>query len=201
MVCKFASEYKNRIMIELNEKASVYAKENVISVLQEAFAKVYADGYRDGYKDREEMIPVDLRNNTTEFVDLGLPSGTLWASNYEKEDENSLYLPYDVAKIFNLPTKEQWEELKTCCNWVIKPKTIYCVGPNGKCLNFTSTGFIKIRKKVYDDEEIYFWIDDNDNNYQKTAARIWRVDVDRFNSQSIKYFSGYKLPVRQVRVK
>ena len=40
-------------MIELNEKASVYAKENVISVLQEAFAKVYADGYRDGYKDRK----------------------------------------------------------------------------------------------------------------------------------------------------
>lgn len=35
-------------MIELNEKADIYAEENVITVLKEAFAKVYADGYRDG---------------------------------------------------------------------------------------------------------------------------------------------------------
>lgn len=43
-------------MIELNEKAGTYAKENVINVLKEAFAKVYADGYRDGYKDCQENV-------------------------------------------------------------------------------------------------------------------------------------------------
>lgn len=188
-------------MEELREKANCYAEENVVSILKEAIAKVYADGYRDGYKDREEMIPVDLRNDTTEYVDLGLPSGTLWASDFEKENDSILYFPYDAAKIFNLPTKEQWEELKTNCNWIIKPKTIYCVGPNGNCLNFTSTGFVKIRKKVYDEEEIYFWNEDNDNNCQKKATRIWRIDFDRFNSQSLKCFSGDKLPVRQVRGK
>lgn len=188
-------------MEELREKASSYAEENVINILKDAFAKIYADGYRDGYKDREEMIPVDLRNNTPEYVDLGLPSGTLWASDYEKENESCVFFPYDEAKIFTLPTKEQWEELRTKCNWVINPKTIYCVGPNGNFLNFTSTGFVKIRKKVYDDEEIYFWIDDNDNNYQETATRIWRIDDNRFNSQSLNLFSGYKLPVRQVRRK
>lgn len=37
-------------MIELNEKAGIYAEEKVINILKEAFAKVYADGYRDGYK-------------------------------------------------------------------------------------------------------------------------------------------------------
>ena len=68
-------------MEELREKANCYAEKNVINVLKEAFAKVYADGYRDGYKDRENEIPVDLRLSQTEFIDLGLPSGTLWAND------------------------------------------------------------------------------------------------------------------------
>ena len=75
-------------MIELNEKADIYAEENVINVLKEAFAKVYADGYRDGYKDCEEDIPVSLGNNQTVFVDLGLPSGTLWSTDYKKREDN-----------------------------------------------------------------------------------------------------------------
>ena len=56
-------------MIELNEKADIYAEENVITVLKEAFAKVYADGYRDGYKDRENEIPMNLRDGDTNYVD------------------------------------------------------------------------------------------------------------------------------------
>ena len=73
-------------MIELNEKAGSYAEANVINVLKEAFAKVYADGYRDGYKDREEEIPVNMRPNQTKYVDLGLPSGTLWSDDYERTE-------------------------------------------------------------------------------------------------------------------
>ena len=78
-------------MIELKEKAGIYAEENVINVLKEAFAKVYADGYRDGYKDREDEIPVDIRGNKTEYVDLGLPSGTLWSTDYERDGEKKCY--------------------------------------------------------------------------------------------------------------
>ena len=57
-------------MEDLREKANNYAEENVINVLKEAFAKVYADGYREGYKDRDEEIPVDFHDGQTEFVDL-----------------------------------------------------------------------------------------------------------------------------------
>ena len=57
-------------MIELNEKADIYAEENVITVLKEAFAKVYADGYRDGYKDCLDHVSVNLRISNTEYVDL-----------------------------------------------------------------------------------------------------------------------------------
>ena len=72
-------------MIELNEKADIYAEENVINVLKEAFAKVYADGYRDGYKDCLDHVSVNLRISNTEYVDLGLPSGTLWSADYERK--------------------------------------------------------------------------------------------------------------------
>ena len=64
-------------MEELKVKASNYAEENVLEVLKEAFAKVFADGYRDGYKDCKEEIPVDLSDDEVDYVDLGLPSGTL----------------------------------------------------------------------------------------------------------------------------
>lgn len=104
-------------MVELKEKASSYAEENVINVLKEAFAKVYADGYRDGYKDRENEIPVDLRDSITEYVELGLPSGTLWSTDFEKEDGNVCYMTYGDASKFNITTICQWNELVQKCQW------------------------------------------------------------------------------------
>ena len=93
-------------MIELQEKANGFAEENILEVLKEACSKVYAEGYRNGYKDRDAEISVDLRDNKTEYVDLGLPSGTLWAVDYEKEGNNNIYLPYDQAAQFGIPTEE-----------------------------------------------------------------------------------------------
>jgi hypothetical protein len=104
-------------MKELREKASVYAEENVINVLKEAFAKVYADGYRAGYNDCREDVLVDLRENKTKYVDLGLPSGTLWAEDYEKDGDDYLYMSPEIARTNNLPTITQWKELRNTCKW------------------------------------------------------------------------------------
>lgn len=55
-------------MVELKEKAINYAEENVINVLKEAFARVYADGYRDGYKDhKDEILPLSQKQNDKEM--------------------------------------------------------------------------------------------------------------------------------------
>ena len=67
-------------MKELIEVANNYAENKTNEVLTSAIAQAYADGYKDGYRDREEEIPVDIRFKKTEYVDLGLPSGTLWAT-------------------------------------------------------------------------------------------------------------------------
>ena len=52
----------------------------------------------------------------SEYVDLGLPSGTLWKSKNEK----GMYYTYgEAVRQFGdqLPTREQFAELKAFCSW------------------------------------------------------------------------------------
>lgn len=191
-------------MEELREKANCYAEENVVSILKEAIAKSYADGYRDGYKDREEKIPVDLRNNTTEFVDLGLPSGTLWAKRFERVEGERLFLPYDKAKEMSIPTIEQYQELLGKCRWSFEDESAYCTGPNGNVISFVYAGFI--RAKLVEKDSCFnsrFWLASNDENGDGRKAAY--ITLLRYNNQLEKriedYFSGYKLPIRLVKSK
>ena len=198
-------------MVELKEKANNYAEENVISVLKEAFAKVYADGYRNGYKDCQEEIPVDLRNNQTEFVDLGLPSGTLWSTDYERQGNDLKFLPYGKAELLNIPTRNQWEELANpdICRWEYDISGsfnyAYCIGPNGTILKFSLTGLMHT-SKVVEEEKAFFWILEEKDGNEKSALCIYNI-YDNYCRHSIStkgvkdLFSGYKLPVRLVKAK
>lgn len=195
-------------MLELKEKACNYAEENVINVLKEAFAKVYADGYRDGYKDREEEIPVEFRTEKPEFVDLGLPSGTLWANNYERRNGNVLYLPYEKAVVYNIPTTDQWKELFDECKWDFPRDRGYlyradCAGPNGQVISFDVTG-LKIAVEKKNHHESFFWIKEDVEGNKKKAVQICSKLTFGEKDLSIElqsYFSGFKLPIRQVRKK
>ena len=205
-------------MIELKEKAGIYAEENVINVLKEAFAKVYADGYRDGYKDCQEEIPVDLRSNRTEYVDLGLPSGTLWATEYEmtKNEEGKiepLYLPYGEATKYSIPTEEQWNELFEVCKLRGEKScsgiTFYglrCIGPNGNSVYFRSKGYMEdsrnVAKPDFGGGKVFFWLQDDSKGNEKKAIHIsdWKRENPMTNVVDL-VFSGYKLPVRLVRLK
>ena len=69
-------------MKELKELSANYATEKTNEMMSQIVAQAFADGYRMGYKDREDEIQVDLCDSKTEFVDLGLPSGTLWSADY-----------------------------------------------------------------------------------------------------------------------
>lgn len=186
--------------MELINKAENYAAEKTNEVIIKAIAQAYADGYRDGYKDREEEIPIDLRDNKTEYVDLGLPSGTLWAKKFEKKDGERLYLPYEKAKSMNLPTEEQWNELQEKCRWTFESDKIYCTGPNGNCLLFAKTGFKKAKEILSDDYKSYFWIIDTDENDSdiKAGNIFYTNNIYRYTS---KLYCGYKLPIRLVRAK
>lgn len=189
-------------MIELNEKACSYAEENVIKVLKEAFAKVYTDGYRDGYKDCQNHVSVNLRINNTEYVDLGLPSGTLWSADYEKEGDELVYIPHDVALRNMIPTSEQCLELYNCCrfNYDVIEGKIYCIGPNGNSVTFSPTSYKERGDEVIKSATIcYFWLCNKgeENNHNAGAIGynrgIWH--------ETRNLFSGYKLPIRLVKKK
>ena len=190
------------------EQADKYAEGKANEAITKAIADAYIEGYKAGYKDREEEIPMELRDNKTEYIDLGLPSRTLWSTDYEELDRKYLYLPYEKAEYLKIPTKEQWEELKTSCKWEYDIDNLYdfircrCVGPNGQILKFERTGRIITEGKV-DEWEAFFWIEDDSDLNEKNSIHMFnygkKIDKEIGRCELSKNFSGYKLPVRLVR--
>lgn len=192
------------------EQAEKYAEGKANQAITKAIAEAYREGYKAGYQDREKEIPVDLRDNKTEYVDLGLPSGTLWAADYEKDDDGKrLYLPYCKAEHMNLPTKEQFKELAEKCRWDIEVRKYInyneiiearCVGPNGQTLRFVVTGYKTTSEYTEHDNEVRFWLKGDMGNESLDVARI---SYSSYSGIDISYnsslFIGYKLPIRLVR--
>ena len=82
---------------------------------------------------QEPIIPTP---ESTEWIDLGLPSGTLWA----KEDVESSISFFDAKSKYdtNVPSKLQAEELQKHCTreWDPLIKAIIMKGPNGNSISF-----------------------------------------------------------------
>lgn len=188
-------------MEELKEKANNYVENKAIDILKEAFAKVYADGYRDGYKDCEEAISVNLCDDT-KFVDLGLPSGTLWSTDYEKDEGELMYVPYELTADKSIPTKEQWKELKKCAKWEFigeedKLTAVKCTGPNGNTLLFRITGLMDFAK-ITRSGRVFFWV--RSAIEKNCAVHMWTYNKE-LHEDTDKQNSNLKLPIRLVQAK
>ena len=74
-----------------------------------------------------------------EYVDLGLPSGTLWKS----ANEEGYYTFDEAVEKFSsqLPSKEQWVELKKECKWEWKDYGYNVTGPNGNTIFLPANGY------------------------------------------------------------
>lgn len=191
------------------ERADKYADGKANEAITKAIAQAYLDGYRDGYNDREKEIPADFRNNKTTYIDLGLPSRTLWSEDYERDGNNILYLPYERADYLKIPTGEQWAELLEYCRWEYKIDDSYdfcwakCIGPNGNVLKFERTG--KYDADAMSCEwEAFFWLEefsDGENTYNAIHMYNGSKKIKRKNFVKIRenVFKGYHLPVRLIR--
>lgn len=85
-------------------------------------------------------VKAQSRKDKSQYVDLGLPSGTLWK---DKNEEGGFYT-YDqaIAKFgSNLPTKEQLEELKSSCRWTWTGSGYRVEGRNGQSVVLPAAGF------------------------------------------------------------
>ena len=75
----------------------------------------------------------------SDYVDLGLPSGTLWKSKNEK----GMYYTYDEAVSQfgdKLPTREQFAELQAFCTWTWNGKGYVVKGDNGNSIILPAAG-------------------------------------------------------------
>lgn len=82
------------------------------------------------------QAPIMPPTGSKEWVDLGLPSGTLWAKT---DVETQIAFGSAISRYFmNVPSIEQAEELKGCCirEWDSETKTIIMKGPNGNFISF-----------------------------------------------------------------
>ena len=191
-------------MKDLKMKAESYTEGKINEILTQAVVQAYMDGYRDGYNDCENSIPTNLLYNQTEFVDLGLPSGTLWAMDYEKESDEVLYLPHGEANCLNIPTEEQWNELNRECRFELDKssnndlKKLKIVGPNGNIIIFNCTGMFRSDYKEYM-YKFCMWLKDESNESSDRNAVSFSAYSKREEGNIYHYFSGYKLPVRLVK--
>lgn len=79
------------------DKAKEYAEGKVTEALTKVVADAYMAGYNAGYQEGYNKVVKETSSDEMEYVDLGLPSGTLWASDYVKDGDEVLFLPYDFS--------------------------------------------------------------------------------------------------------
>lgn len=94
------------------------------------------------------LLVTDGEDYLTGYVDLGLPSGTLWK---DKNEAGGFYT-YDqaISKFGDkLPTKEQFEELKDSCQWTWNGSGCKVVGPNGNSIVLPAEGYRACDESVY----------------------------------------------------
>lgn len=94
------------------------------------------------------------------FVDLGLPSGTLWKN--ANEGGNDAHYTYDEAiRIYGhkLPTKQQIEELVNYCSFSFQwGKDVNVVtGPNGMSIQFPAACYEDSNGDCYGAPNGYYW--------------------------------------------
>ena len=81
-------------------------------------------------------------NDNGQYVDLGLPSGTLWYSKNEGGDHTRYTYDEAISNFGSkLPTEEQLEELKNQCTWTWTGSGHKVVGPNGNSIYLPAAGF------------------------------------------------------------
>ena len=117
-----------------------------------------------------------------QFIDLGLPSGMLWAAeNIKDEDGNEAYVSFDKAvETFGnkLPTKEDWKELFEHCihQYDEERKGLVLTGPNGNAIFLPAEGFYDKDTKSSDiaesdiGESGFYWSSSNYNGPLKYSA-------------------------------
>ena len=134
----------------------------------------------------------------SEYVDLGLPSGTLWKKNNEDNtnDDHGFYTYLEAVRLFgdNMPTRGQFQELIDYCVWTWNAfRNGYDIkGRNDKFLFLPAAGFRDCNGGLNDVGSIgYFWSSTHHGSYNSwylyfTSEGMDLYYDDRSNMQSVR---------------
>lgn len=177
--------------MNITEKAKAYAEGNSLSaitkVIQEAYAVGYKEGYNDGLSSRDNLSSNDIEDGV-EYADLGLPSGTKWATDYLRDEKGKVKnLLYEEARDLNLPTPTQFLEFIKYTR-----RTDYTDIPDNKSTIFTGANGNRIKWKQLNSKYWYsFWL----KNFTEEGSERYAAK----GSEMEKWFIGYRLPIILVR--
>lgn len=123
----------------LKEKAHEYAIDALCNQI-----KALEDAYLAGYNEAKGIHIID----NVEYIDLGLPSRTLWSTKpvgwrIDNGEETCDLFTYGEALEYNIPTEEQISELREC-SMTIFQNSIKILGFNGNVLEYNQTDSITI---------------------------------------------------------
>ena len=128
------------------DKVQEYVEGKVTDALNKVVADAYLAGYNAGYQDGYNKVVKDSVSVGSEFVDLGLPSGTLWSSDYVKDDNgNAIYVPQENSANYEIPTYEQFKELMDECKWDQKTEKN---GQNGEITIIMTGQFVLVQMEI-----------------------------------------------------
>jgi hypothetical protein len=148
----------------------------------------------DTYYETAEDYRIKLGLANQGFVDLGLPSGTLW-KQYNEDCTNTYYTYEGAFNQFgtNLPTKEQFEELQNMCSWYWRGSGYQVIGPNGYSIYLPAAGYRYCGGDVGScGMGGYYWSSTSEN-----SDTSWGLD---FDSESYRLFNGGCCYGRSVRL-
>lgn len=137
------------------------------------------------------LVAMSAKAQQSTYVDLGLPSGTLW-----KAYNDGAHFTYHEAVHFfgdNLPTQEQYEELKAFCDWQWTGSGCKAIGPNGNSIYFPASGY-RLCTGVLRVEGVYghYW--------SRTASRSDIAYALSFGSISVELDSSLSCFEKSVRL-
>lgn len=127
------------------------------------------------------------------WMDLGLPSGTLWKN--ENEAGKSVFTYEQATKRGRLPTKEQWQELKDICQWTREGNRYIITAPNGESISLPFISYYRLGEYCNDITPYWCYDDAGDNNH----AYIFYIDKNSNRQNFIQIQKNeYRIPVRLV---
>jgi len=187
--------------MDIKERSKQYAQGKALEAITAAIEKAYQDGYNDGLN-HLALEEQEAAKTGVKYVDLGLPSGTLWSSQYITNIKGQVeMMPYLDASKHIIPTKQQFVELCEKCHYdyvIFKNFSgTKIIGPNGGEIMLWNIKVPNLKSIPYNGNSPFFWIQDDEENDKKNCAT--QVEWNKSKAHIEKIFMGLKLPVMLVK--